>query len=31
MNTVQLIGTVFAVLGLVIFYGGFYWLYKRTK
>jgi hypothetical protein len=31
MNTIQLIGTLFAVLGLVVFFGGFYWLIKRTK
>lgn len=31
MNTVQVIGTLFAVLGLFVFYGGFYWLIKRNK
>jgi len=31
MDNIQLLGTIMAVLGLVILFGGFYWLIKKDK
>ena len=31
MNDVQIIGTIMAILTIVVLFGGFYWLIKRDK
>lgn len=31
MDNIQLLGTIMAVLSLVILFGGFYWLIKKDK